>query len=85
MRHQSEMTPSGTPAQPRATRQSASARKTVTGQSRPAPVTSEARHGMIATAAYYCAERRGFAAGGELADWLAAEAEIIAAAQRDQT
>jgi hypothetical protein len=40
---------------------------------------------MIATAAYYCAERRGFAAGGELADWLAAEAEIIAAARRDQT
>lgn len=31
---------------------------------------------MIATAAYYCAERRGFAAGGELGDWLAAEAEI---------
>jgi hypothetical protein len=31
---------------------------------------------MIATVAYYCAERRGFAAGGELEDWLAAEAEV---------
>jgi hypothetical protein len=76
MRHDSEVTPSGIPAQSRATRQSASARKTVTGQSRPAQVTAVARHGMIATAAYYCAERRGFAAGGDLEDWLVAETEI---------
>ena len=76
MRHDSEMMSSGTPAHPRATRQSASARKTITGQSRPAPVSEEARRCMIATVAYYCAERRGFAAGGELEDWLAAEAEV---------
>jgi hypothetical protein len=31
---------------------------------------------MIATAAYYCAERRHFAPGHELEDWLAAEREI---------
>ena len=31
---------------------------------------------MIAIAAYYRAERRGFASGCELDDWLAAEAEI---------
>jgi hypothetical protein len=31
---------------------------------------------MIAEAAYYLAERRGFAPGHELEDWLAAEAEI---------
>jgi hypothetical protein len=31
---------------------------------------------MIATAAYYRAERRGFAPGGEVEDWLAAEREI---------
>ena len=76
MRHDSEVTPSGIPAQSRATRQSASARKTVTGQSRPAPVSAEARHDMIATAAYYRAERRDFAPGGELQDWYEAAAEI---------
>jgi len=32
----------------------------------------------IAEAAYYRAERRGFAPGGETEDWLAAEAEIKA-------
>jgi hypothetical protein len=31
---------------------------------------------MIAEAAYYRAQRRGFAPGAELQDWLAAEAEI---------
>lgn len=31
---------------------------------------------MIAAAAYYRAEQRGFAAGHELEDWLAAEAEV---------
>jgi hypothetical protein len=31
---------------------------------------------MIAEAAYFVAERRGFAGGGELDDWLLAEAEI---------
>jgi Protein of unknown function (DUF2934) len=34
------------------------------------------RHRAIAVAAYFRAERRGFAAGGELADWLAAEREL---------
>jgi len=34
------------------------------------------RHTMTAEAAYYRAERRGFEAGHELDDWLAAEAEI---------
>jgi hypothetical protein len=45
----------------------------------PAPVTKpspEERQRMIAEAAYFRAERRGFAAGGELDDWLRAEAEI---------
>lgn len=37
---------------------------------------SARRDRMIATAAYYRAERRGFAPGAELEDWLAAEAEI---------
>ena len=33
---------------------------------------------LIAEAAYYRAERRGFAPGGEVDDWLAAEAEVMA-------
>ena len=43
------------------------------------PVSQTAGHGrdgMIAVAAYYRAERRGFAPGHELEDWLAAAAEI---------
>ena len=31
---------------------------------------------MVAEAAYYRAERRGFAPGAELEDWFSAEAEI---------
>lgn len=38
----------------------------------------EDRHGMIATAAYYRAERRAFNGGCETEDWLEAEAEIDA-------
>lgn len=34
------------------------------------------QHAMIAEAAYYCAERRGFAPGHELEDWLQAEVEL---------
>jgi hypothetical protein len=34
------------------------------------------REAMIATAAYYLAEHRGFETGRELDDWLAAENEI---------
>jgi len=34
------------------------------------------RHAMIAEAAYYCAERRGFAPGHELEDWVQAEAQM---------
>jgi hypothetical protein len=35
-----------------------------------------ARHQRIATLAYQHAERRGFAPGGALEDWLAAEQEV---------
>jgi len=38
--------------------------------------SAEQRRAMIAQAAYFRAERRGFAPGAELQDWLAAEAEI---------
>lgn len=39
-------------------------------------LTPEELNRMIAAAAYYRAEQRGFAAGHELEDWLAAEAEV---------
>jgi len=41
-------------------------------------VTPEERCHMIATAAYFRAEQRGFAGGYEMADWIAAEAQIDA-------
>src|SRR5262249_45407177 len=37
---------------------------------------ADLRHAMIAEAAYYRAERRGFEPGHELEDWIAAEGEI---------
>jgi hypothetical protein len=40
------------------------------------PVDPEARRLMIAEAAYYCAEQRGFEPGHELEDWLEAETRI---------
>lgn len=52
------------------------------GRPRPSPnhldseVPAEIRHAMIAEAAYYYAERRGFADGCALDDWLKAEDEI---------
>lgn len=41
-------------------------------------VTVETRRAMIAQAAYFHAERRGFAPGSEEQDWLKAEAEVDA-------
>jgi hypothetical protein len=39
-------------------------------------ITDIARRDLIARAAYTRAEQRGFAPGGELGDWLAAERDI---------
>jgi hypothetical protein len=44
----------------------------------PSQVSAEARHALIAQAAYLRAERRGFVPGHETEDWLAAEAEVDA-------
>jgi hypothetical protein len=35
------------------------------------------RHNMIATAAYFRSQERGFEPGHELEDWLAAETEVV--------
>ena len=47
----------------------------ITAQGKP-KIDPESRHQMVASAAYYRAERRGFKDGSELADWLEAEADI---------
>jgi hypothetical protein len=39
-------------------------------------ITDEQRRELIATAAYYLAERRNFEPGHEHEDWMAAEAQI---------
>jgi hypothetical protein len=39
-------------------------------------VGPEQRSALIAEAAYFRAEKRGFATGREVEDWLAAEAEV---------
>jgi hypothetical protein len=39
-------------------------------------ITPETRRMMVAEAAYYIAESRGFQSGGEVEDWLLAEKQI---------
>jgi hypothetical protein len=41
-------------------------------------VSPDIRQRYIAEAAYFKAEKRGFAQGGELGDWIDAEAEVDA-------
>ena len=56
----------------------APARKPAT-RAKTAPAAPDAdRQALIAIAAYYRAEMRGFAPGRELEDWFAAEAELSA-------
>ncbi|HEY8506795.1 MAG TPA: DUF2934 domain-containing protein [Steroidobacteraceae bacterium] len=73
-----EATPPKKPAK-RATKRTSSA------SSGPKSITPEMRRAMIAEAAYLRAERRGFAPGGEVEDWLAAEREVDALLAADQT
>lgn len=53
-------------------------RKASTGARQASQTNPEMRHQMIATAAYYRAERRGFQGGSPVDDWIEAEAEIDA-------
>lgn len=50
-----------------------------------AQLTPEARHALIAEAAYLRAERRGFEPGRETEDWLAAEVEVDALLRAGQS
>jgi len=47
-----------------------------TGRSVPVHIDTGELYNLVAVAAYYRAEKRGFAPGGELQDWIEAEAEI---------
>jgi hypothetical protein len=64
---------------PRAARTTA---RSAQPKTRPVPavlIDQDLRRSMIAQAAYYRAERRGFEPGHEAEDWLAAESEVDAA------
>lgn len=65
---------STTPKKPRTRKTAASPQKVAP----PVFVDPEQRAALIAEAAYFRAQRRGFAPGGEVEDWLAAEAEVDA-------
>jgi hypothetical protein len=73
------------PAKPQTAAVSSTATKSAPG-SKPnsllasslASVTAEVRQAMIAEAAYYIAEQRGFGEGRGLEDWLLAEKQVDA-------
>jgi hypothetical protein len=60
---------------------SAADRNSAPGQS----FDATTRHSMIAEAAYYRAERRGFAPGGEIQDWCEAESSVDDSFSRGST
>ena len=72
-----EKGPTAAPARKRA-----SPKSSVPSRKKAQPFTQfvdlEQRVALIAEAAYFRAQTRGFAAGGETEDWLAAEAEVDA-------
>ncbi len=66
-----------TPAK-RAPRKQAAAEPIERAAAYPSFVDPQQRAGLIALAAYFRAQKRGFAPGHETEDWLAAEAEVDA-------
>jgi len=69
-----EKNPAPTPAKKRAPRKTLSVTRTTVNMTN--FVDPEQRAALIAEAAFFRAEKRGFAPGDEVADWLAAEAEV---------
>ncbi len=47
-------------------------------------IDADTRRRLVAAEAYFLAERRGFAAGGEFDDWIAAEAAVDSRLQQAQ-
>ena len=66
------------PARTTASAKVAARKRSAEPQTASAKTAPEQRQQLIAQAAYFIAERRGFAPGNELEDWLRAEAEIEA-------
>jgi len=73
-----EKNPQTTPAARRSPRKRGAPAGTETTAARPNFVDPQQRAALIARAAYFRAQHRGFAAGAEMDDWLAAEAEVDA-------
>jgi hypothetical protein len=71
-----EKSPSTSTVRKRAPRKSAAAGRAITGVTR--FVDPEQRAALIAESAFFRAEKRGFAPGHEVEDWLAAESEVDA-------
>jgi len=71
------------PAARKAVTPKTTGRKAATPRVRPAVASPSAaeREELVRMAAYFRAERRGFAPGYEWEDWLAAEAEVSAPTQ----
>lgn len=63
-------------AKPVATKAAPTARKTAVKAGAPVVATGVGCDEMVRTAAYFRAQRRGFAPGYEIEDWLWAEAEV---------
>jgi hypothetical protein len=54
--------------------------KQVKAKKRPVPhsgISAQERQSLVAQAAYFRAEKRGFSPGGELQDWVEAEADLL--------
>lgn len=69
--------PAANPHEDLTTAHAAATQDTSSGPpARTEPSPPAQRHAMIAERAYFLAEARAFAPGGELDDWLAAEREI---------
>jgi len=68
--------PKKTKASPRRPKSGSPRSRPRSGPSSPT-ISPEERHRLIAEAAFYRAERRGFAPGDPMQDWLEAEAEIL--------
>jgi hypothetical protein len=79
-RLQTPSTSTRTPAQRPARRTHAKSRPgnaaTTPKEDRVTDIAPQDREQMIATAAYFRAQMRGFEPGGELQDWLEAETEV---------
>ena len=58
--------------------------KSMTKRKAKVGIDADTRRRLVAAEAYFLAERRGFAAGNELADWVAAEAAVDSRLQQGE-